>query len=189
MKIDENGLLQSVEYLPSPNCDDRPDGVPVDLVVIHGISLPPGRFGGPWISQLFTNQLNQDEDPYFAEICDLKVSSHLLIRRDGKVIQYVPFAKRAWHAGESCFQGRHRCNDFSIGIELEGADDQPYANIQYEQLAEIVAMIIDHYPGVTEQRVTGHADISPQRKTDPGQAFDWVLFRKLLASLPQVDKT
>ena len=146
--------------------------------MIHGISLPPGEFGGSGIDELFTNTLDPEEHPYYQEIHELRVSSHLLIRRDGEIVQYVPFHQRAWHAGESCFQGRHRCNDFSIGIELQGVDDQPYTGIQYKQLAEIVAMIMSHYPGVSEQRITGHADISPQRKTDPGEAFDWVLFRK-----------
>jgi len=189
MNIDSTGLINSADYVPSPNFDDRPSGVSINLIVVHGISLPPGEFDGPWISHLFTNKLDPAQDPYFSEICDIKVSSHLLIRRDGEVIQYVPFEKRAWHAGESCFDGQDRCNDYSIGIELEGTDSQPYESIQYEQLLMIVLLLMECYPGITEERITGHADIAPGRKTDPGEAFDWLLFRKLLASSRQVDKT
>ncbi|NOY67418.1 MAG: 1,6-anhydro-N-acetylmuramyl-L-alanine amidase AmpD [Gammaproteobacteria bacterium] len=189
MNISKKGLLDSVVYTPSPNCDERPPGTNISLIVIHGISLPPGKFGGHWISDLFLNQLDSTADPYFAEVCDLKVSSHLLVRRDGEVIQYVPFGKRAWHAGESCFQDQGQCNDYSIGIELEGVDDQAYEPVQYEQLVKLVAGLMSCYPGITGDRITGHKNIAPGRKTDPGEAFDWVLFRKLLASLQEVDDT
>lgn len=189
MNIDTDGLIDSIEYLPSPNVDERPAGVQINLIVVHGISLPPGEFGGPWINHLFTNRLDPEQAPYFAEIHELRVSSHLLIRRTGEVIQYVPFVKRAWHAGESCFQGQFQCNDFSIGIELEGTDEQPYMPVQYEQLVKLAVLLMKTYPAITTERITGHADIAPGRKTDPGQAFDWVLLRKLLASSRQVDNT
>jgi AmpD protein len=155
----------------------------VDLLVIHAISLPPGEFGGPWIDALFTNRLPAAEHPYFRTIHQLRVSSHLLVRRDGKVFQYVPFHRRAWHAGDSCFAGRNRCNDFSIGIELEGADDVAYESTQYDVLARITAALIGAFPGITGERIAGHCDISPGRKTDPGPAFDWLRYRRLLASL------
>jgi len=152
----------------------------IDLLVIHSISLPPGEFGGPYIEQFFTNQLAPEGHPYFKEIAPLRVSAHLLIRRDGALIQFVPFDKRAWHAGTSCFGGEHACNDFSIGIELEGTDDQPYTRVQYQHLAEISRLLMRHYPEITRERIVGHADIAPQRKTDPGPAFDWPGFRRLL---------
>ncbi len=172
--------LTSAQAIPSPNCNDRPDNLSISLLVIHNISLPPGQFGGSHISELFTNQLQPEQHPYFAEICALQVSSHLLIRRDGSVIQYVPFDKRAWHAGESCFEGVGNCNDFSIGIELEGVDDEPYEAIQYERLAEVTGTLLDTYPELTTQRIVGHSDIAPGRKTDPGPAFDWDRYLKLL---------
>lgn len=166
-------LLTDVLYVPSPNCDERPAGMPVDLIVIHGISLPPGQYGGPYITQLFTNQLNPAEHPYFADIAGLKVSSHVLIRRTGQVIQYVPFDKRAWHAGKSNYQGRDRCNDFSIGIELEGTDDTEYTAEQYQQLSEVIHILLQSYPNLSRDRITGHSDIAPGRKTDPGPSFVW----------------
>ncbi len=156
--------------MPSPNCDARPSGMPIELVVLHGISLPPGRFGGPYIEQLFTNTLDPDAHPYFAGIAHLKVSAHVLIRRDGEVVQFVPFDRRAWHAGASSWCGRTRCNDFSIGIELEGTDTLPYADAQYEALTGVLMALCRHYP---VSAVTGHSDIAPGRKTDPGEAFDW----------------
>ncbi len=177
----KTALLTDVVYQPSPNCDARPPGCVVDLIVIHGISLPPGEFGGPYITQLFTNQLNAAAHPYFKDIASRRVSSHLLLRRDGLVIQYVPFDKRAWHAGESSYQGRTRCNDFSIGIELEGTDDIPYTDAQYTQLAEVVAGLLHDYPQLSAQHITGHSDIAPGRKTDPGTSFDWQRFRHLLS--------
>ncbi len=152
---------------------------------MHNISLPPGQFGGPWIDALFTGTLDPDADPFFAEIVHLRVSAHCLIRRDGEIVQYVPFDKRAWHAGVSCYEGRERCNDFSIGIELEGTDTLPYTDAQYQQLAAVTHTLIAHYPAMADH-MTGHSDIAPGRKTDPGPAFDWATFRALLA--PSSDK-
>lgn len=183
MRIDSaTGLLNAARLAPSPNCDDRPAGVAIDLIVIHGISLPPGDFGGPWIEALFTNQLDPAAHSYFAALAGLRVSAHLLIRRDGELVQYAPFHRRAWHAGESMYAGRRRCNDFSIGIELEGADDLPYDDRQYPLLAAVIHALWQAYPTITPDRLTGHADIAPGRKTDPGPAFDWTRLRRLLAS-------
>lgn len=154
----------------SPNYNERPPGTEISLLVIHGISLPPGKFGGNAIHDLFMNQLNTI---LFPHLKDLRVSTHLLIRRSGEVIQYVPFHKRAWHAGKSSFQGRSECNDFSIGIELEGADDVPYDERQYQALREQILRIRTIYPAITTDRIVGHSDIAPGRKTDPGPAFDW----------------
>jgi AmpD protein len=175
-----HGLLELARQVSSPNCDDRPPGVEPDLIVVHGISLPPGEFGGPWIDQLFTNQLPVAAHPYFATVADLRVSSHLLVRRGGEVVQYVPFHRRAWHAGVSSWQGRERCNDFAIGIELEGTDDLPYESTQYAMLARVIAMLCRSYPGLSPERVVGHSDIAPGRKTDPGLAFDWPRLRSLV---------
>jgi len=169
----ENGWLIGVRRIASPNFDERPDDTLIDLLVIHGISLPPGEFGGGWIDALFRNCLDRSVHPYFHEIDGLQVSSHLVIYRTGEICQFVPFHKRAWHAGESCYEGRSCCNDFSIGIELEGCDDIPYEDKQYNALAEVVKTIMTHYPAITPDRITGHSDISPERKTDPGQSFDW----------------
>ena len=178
--MDAGGWLVGARRVRSPNHDARPDGCAIDLIVVHGISLPPGRFGGPAIERLFTNRLDPKAHPYFATIAGLKVSSHLLIRRDGAVVQFVPFGERAWHAGESRHQGRGRCNDFSIGIELEGTDERPYTARQYLRLALVCARLIAHYPGITQKRITGHSDIAPERKTDPGPSFEW---RRLHARL------
>jgi AmpD protein len=167
------GLLMDTLYVPSPNCDERPRDSEIDLIVIHGISMPPGEFGGPYIEQLFSNRLDPAAHPFFASIEGLKVSAHILIRRDGEVIQFVPFQRRAWHAGESSFQDRKRCNDFSIGIELEGTDSVPYTEVQYAQLAELITCLLRNYPAIVPERITGHSDIAPQRKTDPGPAFEW----------------
>ena len=172
--------LPDARQVMSPNCDARPPGCGIDLVVIHGISLPPGQYGGPEIDQFFTNCLDRAAHPYFAEIAQLKVSSHLLIRRDGELVQYVPFSKRAWHAGESCYQGRTACNDFSVGIELEGQDEEPYTDAQYVRLADVVALLLVSFPGLSPDAITGHSDIAPGRKTDPGPGFDWDHFRHLL---------
>lgn len=177
------GLLDAARYIPSPNCDDRPDGVVADLIVVHGISLPPGEFGGAWIDALFTNTLDPAAHPYFRAIAGLRVSAHLLIRRDGEIVQYVPFHRRAWHAGESVYAGRHRCNDFSIGVELEGTDDRPYEDRQYARLAAVIAALRKVYPAITPDRLAGHADIAPGRKTDPGPAFDWARLRRLLGDV------
>lgn len=186
MHIDPTtGLLKEARQLPSPNCDARPDDTDIDLLVIHAISLPAGEFGGPWIDDLFCNQLSADSHPDFAEICGLKVSAHALIRRDGEIVQYVPFGQRAWHAGESNFDGRTRCNDFSIGIELEGCEDKPFDIIQYQQLAQLTKALMQTYPGITRDRITGHSDIAPERKTDPGPNFDWSNFFQQLNLDPQ----
>jgi AmpD protein len=174
----ETGLIEGARQVASPNCDDRPQGVGPELLVIHGISLPPGEFGGPWIDRLFTNSLPKDVHPYFIEVADLKVSSHLLIRRQGELVQYVPLNKRAWHAGQSCFQGRECCNDFSIGIELEGSDELAYTEIQYAKLNQLVAVLLSTYPSLSADRIVGHSDIAPGRKTDPGEAFDWQRLRR-----------
>lgn len=183
MKQDD-GWLKQAARCPSPNFDERPIGTLIDLVVIHSISLPPEHFGGSWIEALFQNRLPVDEHPYFATIANLRVSAHLLIRRDGELLQFVPLDKRAWHAGESQFQDRPRCNDYSIGIELEGADSIPFSESQYRGLSEIINMVRTRYPGITEDRIVGHCDIAPGRKTDPGPLFDWVRFRRNLRIKP-----
>ena len=175
----QSGWLDSARPLPSPNCDDRPDPSDLSLVVIHCISLPPGEFGGDAIDRLFTNQLDPAAHPYYATIHPLRVSAHVLIRRDGAVTQYVPFHRRAWHAGVSRYQGRERCNDFSIGIELEGSDDSGFTDAQYEALSQLLAVLFRAYPGLSPQRMVGHSDIAPGRKTDPGPGFDW---KRVIAS-------
>ena len=174
------GWLEEARHSPSPNFNERPGGCEISLLVIHNISLPPGEFGGPWIDALFSNRLPAGEHPYFAEIAHLKVSAHALIRRDGEVVQYVPFHLRAWHAGASCWEGREACNDFSIGIELEGQDTEAYTARQYAQLAAVMQALVDAYPGLSLDRVAGHCDIAPGRKTDPGPAFDWSHYRGLM---------
>jgi N-acetyl-anhydromuramoyl-L-alanine amidase len=151
----------------------------VDLLVIHGICLPPGEFGGPWIEDLFNNRLDPQAHPYFRGIADQRVSAHLLIRRDGELIQYVDLDKRAWHAGPSSFAGRPRCNDYSVGIELEGADRIPYEEVQYRVLAQATEEIRARFPAIGAARIVGHSDIAPGRKTDPGPAFDWGYYRRL----------
>ncbi|MCP1728416.1 AmpD protein [Natronospira proteinivora] len=171
------GWLDGARRQPSPNWDARPPDCEPSLLVIHCISLPPGEFGGPWIDHLFTNTLPPDEHPYFAEIQHMRVSSHLLIRRDGGVVQYVPFHGRAWHAGRSAFYGRRACNDIGIGIELEGCDDSGYTDAQYQQLAQATAAIVRRYPAITPERMTGHEHIAPGRKSDPGPGFAWFRFR------------
>lgn len=163
--------LAGARRCPSPNFNERPAGTSISLVVIHGISLPPGQFGGPWIDQLFTNCLQVAAHPYFAEIASLKVSAHLLLHRDGQLTQYVPFDKRAWHAGQSQWRDRSNCNDFSIGIELEGTDDIPYTDDQYHALKNLLQCLKRTYPSIID--VAGHSDIAPGRKIDPGPAFDW----------------
>lgn len=184
MKLDptRNRLLDA-RQLPSPNFDERPDGCEISLIVIHGISLPPGEYGGPWIDDLFTNRLDPAAHPYFPGIAHLRVSSHVLIRRDGEVVQYVPFRMRAWHAGESCYQGRSCCNDYSIGIELEGQDNETYLPQQYDRLAAIIRVLSRTFPGISVDRIRGHSDIAPGRKTDPGEAFDWLALNERLTAL------
>jgi len=174
LRVDPStGLLDGAAFVASPNCDDRPPGCVPELVVVHGISLPPGEFGGPWIEQLFTNSLQAAAHPYFTTIEGLRVSAHALIRRDGDIVQFVPFGRRAWHAGASSWNGRERCNDFSIGIELEGADEVSYEDAQYAALARLVAELVTAYPSLRPGAVVGHSDVAPGRKTDPGMAFDW----------------
>lgn len=165
--------LPDARQVQSPNCDARPAGLVPELVVIHGISLPPGRYGGPWIDCLFTNQLPADADPYFATIQQLRVSTHVLIARDGTLTQYVPFDERAWHAGQSYWRGRGNCNDFSVGVELEGTDEEPYDRRQYAALVTLIAALQRDHPTLAEGWIAGHSDIAPGRKTDPGPAFDW----------------
>jgi AmpD protein len=185
MQVDlKNGIMQGARQVASPNFDARPSGVTADLIVVHGISLPPGEFGGPWIDRLFTNSLPAGMHPYFEEIGELRVSSHLLVARDGAVTQFVKFTDRAWHAGESRYDGRAACNDFSIGVELEGVDTIPYEAAQYDALAEVVAALCDAYPRLSTDRLVGHSDISPGRKTDPGPAFDWERARRCIAAAP-----
>ena len=179
MRIDQ-GWLSTATALASPNADPRPDKSDISLLVIHNISLPPGQFGGGHVAELFTSTLDPNTHPYFAEIANLKVSAHLLIDREGVVIQFVPFDQRAWHAGVSAFAGRPVCNDFSIGIELEGTDTDPYTHLQYECLVKITQCLIAEYPALSSERVAGHSDIAPDRKTDPGPAFDWARFKALI---------
>ncbi|CAB1370403.1 1,6-anhydro-N-acetylmuramyl-L-alanine amidase AmpD [Denitratisoma oestradiolicum] len=165
-----DGRIAEAAIQLSPNHDPRPVGQVIDLVVIHAISLPPGEFGGPGVEQLFTNRLDPDAHPYYRDIAGLRVSAHFFIRRDGQLIQWVPCELRAWHAGVSCWQGRQRCNDFSIGIELEGCDEQAFTDAQYQVLTELIAALRQRYPIAA---ITGHSDIAPERKTDPGPHFDW----------------
>jgi len=174
------GLLAGVRQVLSPHCDERPAGAVPELLVVHGISLPPGEFGGPWIDRLFTGTLSPEAHPYFREIAATRVSAHALIRRDGAIVQYVPFGERAWHAGASQYRGRESCNDFSIGVELEGTDDTAYAEAQYQQLAALAAALLAAYASLSSEHIVGHGDIAPGRKTDPGAAFDWPRFRALL---------
>ena len=166
----ETGLLSPARLCLSPNRDERPTGKPIDLLILHGISLPPGQFGGDEIEALFLNRLDWDAHPYFGEIRGLEVSAHLLIRRDGEIVQFVPFTERAWHAGESNFRGRSRCNDFSIGIELEGGDETPYDDEQYR----VLPIVLQAYPNISPREIAGHCDVAPGRKVDPGPAFDWL---------------
>jgi N-acetyl-anhydromuramoyl-L-alanine amidase len=178
------GLLSAARHVTSPNCDARPTGVRASLIVIHGISLPPGKFGGPWIERLFTNRLPADRHAFFRTIATLRVSSHLVIRRGGRVLQFVPFHRRAWHAGVSSYQGRERCNDFSIGIELEGTDRRAYTDAQYRVLARVLRVLLASYASLAADRIVGHSDIAPGRKSDPGPAFDWKRLRAAIATGP-----
>ena len=186
MSINLNtGLMNGARQCPSPNHDDRPENCEPSLLVIHNISLPPGQFGGNAVDQLFTNSLDPDEHEFFADICHLRVASHLLIRRCGEVVQYVPFHKQAFHAGVSKFQGRERCNDFSIGIELEGSDHVAFAEQQYLVLIGVIKTLCVYYPQLDHKMITGHENIAPGRKTDPGPCFEWSrLATKLGTELP-----
>ncbi len=186
MQIKEGWLVgEGIRRLDSPNCDQRPFSVmnafhAVDLLVIHNISLPPGQFGGCHVDQLFTNCLNPTEHVFFETIAHVKVSAHLFINRQGEVTQYVSLHDRAWHAGKSSFRGKENCNDFSIGVELEGTDDQPYTEVQYRQLALITRQIMLEYPRIALENIVGHCDVAPGRKTDPGASFDWKYYRHLI---------
>ncbi len=175
MKFDQQGWLDEARHAPSPNCDARPAGESIALLVIHNISLPPGEFGGQAVEALFTNQLDWDAHPYYQGMRGLKVSAHFFIRRDGEIVQFVPCSMRAWHAGVSQWQGRERCNDFSLGIELEGTDDVPFTDAQYARLAQLTEALKNTYPIVG---IAGHSDIAPGRKTDPGPHFDWARLRQ-----------
>jgi N-acetyl-anhydromuramoyl-L-alanine amidase len=176
-RLTNDGWLSGARIMPSPNRDERPAGESVRLLVIHAISLPPGQFGGDGVIRLFNNELDPVVHPYYQEICGLRVSAHFFIRRDGRVIQFVPTAQRAWHAGISQWRGRERCNDFSLGIEVEGCDTQPFMPIQYIRLARLIRVLRRAYP---IDDIVGHADIAPGRKTDPGPCFDWHRLRHLL---------
>ncbi|MBW4936619.1 1,6-anhydro-N-acetylmuramyl-L-alanine amidase AmpD [Marinobacter sp. F4206] len=184
----ETGRLPAARWRPSPNFGPRPESASLTLLVVHNISLPPGQFGGPEIEDFFCNRLDHAAHPYFETIAGMQVSAHALIRRDGSLVQFVSLLDRAWHAGRSCFQGEEECNDFSVGIELEGTDDIPYSEAQYRSLARIAHLIMLAWPAVTPDRLTGHCDIAPGRKTDPGPVFDWQHFRSLLAEVATNDK-
>lgn len=173
--------LADARRVPSTHYNERPEGEVPRLLVVHNISLPPGEFGGPYIDQLFTGILCAQEHPYFAQIADLRVAAHCLIRREGEIVQYVPFDKRAWHAGQSSYRGIENCNDFSIGIELEGTDELPYTEQQYQALSAITQSLIEAY-ALAEENITGHSDIAPGRKTDPGPSFDWDYYHSLIAA-------
>jgi AmpD protein len=176
----QNHCLSEARQVPSPNYNDRPEDAQPDLIVIHCISLPPGQYGGSHIEDFFQNQLSPSLHPYFEEIHQMQVSSHLLVRRDGEVVQFVPFNKRAWHAGQSCYGARDNCNDFSIGIELEGSDCTAYEPIQYERLKQVIEALRDYYPSLRPLSLVGHSDIAPERKTDPGPFFDWARLKQSL---------
>ena len=178
----DTGLLKPARQCPSPNQDARPGETEPSAIIVHGISLPPGEFGGPYIERLFTNCLDWDAHPYFDKIRDFKVSAHLLVQRDGAAIQFVPFTRRAWHAGESQFRGVAHCNDYSIGIELEGEDSTPYADEQYDSLVGVVDALMHTWPKMTVRQIAGHCDVAPGRKSDPGPAFDWLRLYDGLAS-------
>lgn len=184
LHLRSTGRLPGARWCPSPNFGPRPDGAAISLLVVHNISLPPGQFGGNAIEQFFCNQLDPGEHPYFETIADLKVSAHALIRRDGELVQFVSLLERAWHAGRSSFQGQQECNDFSIGIELEGTDELPYTAAQYQRLAMVARQIMTAWPAIATERIAGHCDVAPGRKTDPGPAFDW---QRFLADLSATD--
>ncbi|TRW50561.1 1,6-anhydro-N-acetylmuramyl-L-alanine amidase AmpD [Aliidiomarina halalkaliphila] len=186
LTIDQHRCTQAT-YFPSPHADERPDEADISLLVVHSISLPPGEFGGPYITDLFMGTLDPSVHPYFQEIAGLKVSAHAVIRRNGKLEQYVDFNRRAWHAGVSSWCGRDRCNDFSIGVELEGTDHTPYTDEQYRTLAQLTVALQQKYPKISNTNITGHEDIAPGRKTDPGPAFNWNDYRQQVAALTKQD--
>lgn len=175
-----DGRITEARWLPSPNKNQRPAGVAISLLVIHNISLPPGRFMNGYVAAFFQNRLPVNEHAYFQSIADLQVSAHLFINRAGEVVQFVNLAERAWHAGQSCFAGRDNCNDYSIGIELEGTDQHPFTPVQYQTLAALTRTLMAAYPTLDSRRIVGHSDIAPGRKTDPGPWFDWAMYRQLL---------
>jgi N-acetyl-anhydromuramoyl-L-alanine amidase len=185
MQITDGGIAEGIPFIASPNCDARPAGAAVELAVIHAISLPPGEFGGPGVIELFTNRLDPAAHPYYAGIADMKVSAHFLIRRDGTLIQFVPCALRAWHAGASSWRGRERCNDFSVGIELEGAEEEPFEEAQYAALAALACALKARYRIAD---IVGHSDIAPGRKTDPGPHFDWGRLHRMLGRCENATK-
>ena len=176
----KSGWHRHARHIPSPNFDDRPAASLIDAIIIHAISLPPAQFGGQYIEDFFCNQLAADAHPYFEHIADMQVSSHFLIKRQGELIQFVATNKRAWHAGKSCLAGKTKVNDFSIGIELEGCDSEPFELEQYKQLATLTGSLLRAYPLVSLERIVGHNEIAPGRKTDPGPHFDWTYFKQLL---------
>lgn len=183
MKIDSSGIINNISQRACSHFDERPSHSDISLLVIHNISLPAGQFNTPYVDDLFMGTIDCNAHASFADLAGLRVSAHCFIKRCGEVIQYVPFAKRAWHAGRSCFAGQSNCNDFSIGIELEGTDTTPYTKAQYQCLATLTRAIMQRYPKITNNNIVGHCDIAPGRKTDPGQSFDWPLFFKLLEQL------
>jgi AmpD protein len=174
------GLLIGVRQVLSPHCDARPAEMLPELIIVHGISLPPNEFGGPWIDRLFTGTLAWDAHPYFRQIEGLRASAHVVIRRDGQLTQYVPFGERAWHAGVSQYRTRSGCNDFSVGVELEGTDDIAYTDAQYAQLVEVIVALIEAYPSLSPEHLVGHSDVAPGRKSDPGPYFEWPRLRARL---------
>jgi len=176
----EDHLLKSAKQIQSPNYSERLNEDDINLIVIHSISLPPGKYNNSYIEEFFCNKLSVNENKYFESISDLKVSSHILIKRDGKIIQFVPFNKKAWHAGESVFKGRLNCNEFSIGIELEGCEEDDFTQNQYKNLVNICFTLFKYYPEITRQNVVGHSEIAPGRKTDPGKNFNWEYLRENL---------
>ena len=178
--IPESNLLDEAKIILSPNCDDRPDSSSISLIIIHSISLPPSVFGGSYVEEFFLNKLKKSENDYINNLRNTKVSSHLYIKRTGEIIQFVNFNKRAWHAGKSTFENTSNCNDYSIGIELEGFDDIVYEDIQYEKLSKIIKALLDFYPRISTDRIVGHSDVSPQRKSDPGPLFDWKRLKSML---------
>ncbi|MDX9874181.1 MAG: 1,6-anhydro-N-acetylmuramyl-L-alanine amidase AmpD [Spongiibacteraceae bacterium] len=180
LRLDPDGWLRPARHLPSANFNQRPAGTPVELVVIHNISLPPGRFGGGNVEALFTNTLDSTAHPAFADLEGLRVSAHLFIDRRGRLTQFVSLHDRAWHAGLSAWCGRENCNDFSIGIELEGTDTRPYTQRQYQRLARLIRLLWHHFPKLGADSIVGHCDIAPGRKSDPGPAFDWSRLHQLL---------
>jgi len=185
LRLDAEGRITGARFVASPNRDARPAGRAIDLLVIHHISLPPGEFGGPGIVELFTNRLEPAAHPYYSTLAGMKVSAHFLVCRDGALWQFVPCAERAWHAGESSWKGRARCNDFSIGIELEGTGEAPFTAAQYRQLARLTRVLKARYP---IRDIVGHSDIAPGRKSDPGPRFDWTRYRALLKVRPRAAK-